>query len=410
MECRRKTSYLLILFLVGLFWWIPGNRSVMGRGPIQDGPAQKDISHWLTELKTRLPRPDNSMRVTTGENITTAKKSGAYGASSATKKLIRDYSGEKISVDLYKADLHNIFRLLGKVSGKNIVVDESVRGSITLALQNVPWTFVLDVIKNLKGLDSIERYNTIMIYPASKAVKWGGGKEASGNLKVQIKPLLIKKKRKKPGLSIVRTRGLQTPIKEIAKAQNFIKKAAESEKQGAIGQALDLYIKASDIWPENVSLAKKIAALALGKGGQELTAFNFARKALRFAPKDGEAATFAAIALSRMGKTDEAETYFERAMAIARPSLQTLYNYAVFCESRGKYRQALHLLDNIEANYRISANTMLLEARAYEGLGQIEKAITEYRAVLQGGASIPSRQLQYARERVEGLTAGRKRQ
>lgn len=321
-----------------------------------------------------------------------------------------DYSGEKISVDLYKADLHNIFRLLGKVSGKNIVVDESVKGNITLALQNVPWTFVLDVIKNLKGLDSIEHYNTIMIYPASKAVKWGGGKEASGNLKVRIKPLLIKKAEKKPGLSIVRTKGLQTPIEKIGKAQISIKKAAEFEKQGAIDQALNLYIKASDTWPENTSLAKKIAALALGKAGQELTAFNFARKALRFTPKDAEAATLAAIALSRMGKADEAETYFERAMAVTRPSLQTLYNYAVFCESRGKYRQALHLLDNIEANYKVSVNTMLLEARAYEGLGQIEKAITEYRAILQGGASIPSRQLQYARERVEGLTVGRKRQ
>lgn len=407
MEPRQKALCLLVLFLTGLLWWGPNNRSVMGKEPIQNAPVQKNISHWLNELKTRIPKTGNSTKLKKRKNIIPLKKRGLYETDSLAKKMLNNSSRGKISVDLYKADLHNIFRLLGKVSGKNIVVDGSVKGNITLALQNVPWTFVLDVIKNLKGLDSIERYNTIMIYPAKKAVKWGGGKEASGNLKVRIKPLLIKKR---PSLNIVSTKGLHTPIKEVAKAQDLIKKAAKIEKQGAIDQALNLYIKASDTWPENTSLTKKIAALALGKAGQELTAFNFARKALRFAPKDGEAATLAAIALSRMGKADEAKTYFERAMILGRPSLQTLYNYAVFCESRGKYRQALHLLDDIEDNYKVSAGTMLLKARAYEGIGQKKRALTEYRAVLLGGSLIPLREQQYARKRVEDLTVERKRQ
>ncbi len=104
-----------------------------------------------------------------------------------------------------------------------------------------------------------------------------------------------------------------------------------------------------------------------------------------------------------MGKTDEAKIYFERAMGTALPSLHTLYNYAVFCESEGEYRQALRLLNNIEANYELSADAMLLRARVFEHLGQINRAITEYRAVLQGGASIPPESQRYAKERMEIL-------
>ncbi|MCK4604529.1 MAG: tetratricopeptide repeat protein, partial [Deltaproteobacteria bacterium] len=303
----------------------------------------------------------------------------------------------------FKVDLHNVFRLLGQVSGKNIVVDESVKGTITLALENVPWTFVLDVMKNLKGLDSIERHNTIMIYPTGKSLEWGGDTESTGTLDVQVGPLLIEKGEQQGSIQIERIVDIQTPVEEVAKAHDLINKAVKLEKQGTVNQALKLYVNASDIWPENVSLAKKISALALGPGGQELTAFNFAKKALRFAPKDSEATAFAAVALARMGKTDEAKIYFERAMGTALPSLHTLYNYAVFCESEGEYRQALRLLNNIEANYELSADAMLLRARVFEHLGQINRAITEYRAVLQGGASIPPESQRYAKERMEIL-------
>ena len=410
MGCQRKISCLLIVFLVGVFWWMPGNRPAMGNEPNQSGPEQNDISHWVAELESRIPNSENDTEPDETKDAFASRISETYGDNSAAK-LVSDDAKDKISVDLFKVDLHNVFRLLGQVSGKNIVVDESVKGTITLALASVPWTFVLDVIKNLKGLDSIERNNTIMIYPTGKSLEWGGD-TAAGTLDVQTETPLIEKVEEPlieevaggPSLKFIRTSDIQTPIEEVAKAQDLINKAAKFEKQGAIGQALKLYIEASDIWPENVSLAKKISALALGPGGQELTAFNFARKALRFEPKDGEATTFAAVALARMGKNDEAKIYFERAMGTAaNPSLHTLYNYAVFCESESEYRQALRLLNNIDVNYELSADAMLLRARVYEHLGQIDKAITEYRAILQGGASIPRGSQRYAKERMEIL-------
>lgn len=413
MGCQRKIPYRLIIFLVVMFYWMPVNRPAIGNEPSQSITEQNDIYHWLAELESRIPNSGNNTEPNKTEDATASGVSETYGNNSAAK-LVSGDAKDKISVDLFKVDLHNVFRLLGQVSGKNIVVDESVKGTITLALENVPWIFVLDVIKNLKELDSIERYDTIMIYPADKSLEWGGGADATGTLDVQaetpliekVDELLIEEAAEEPSLKFIQTSDIQTPIEEVTKAQEFIEKAAKLEKRGAIGQALELYIKASDIWPENISLAKKISALALGPGGQELTAFNFAKKVLYFAPKDSEATTFAAVALARMGKNDEAKIYFERAMdSAAKPSLHTLYNYAVFCESEGEYRQALRLLNNIESNYELSADIMLLRARVYEHLGQIDNAITEYRAVSQGGASIPMELQRYAKERMEILMA-----
>ena len=82
------------------------------------------------------------------------------------------YERERISVDFYKMDLYNVCRFLREVSGTNIIVDESVQGTLTLTLDDVPWDFALDAILNLKDLKKEERYNTIVIYPKSKDFIW----------------------------------------------------------------------------------------------------------------------------------------------------------------------------------------------------------------------------------------------
>jgi type IV pilus assembly protein PilQ len=82
------------------------------------------------------------------------------------------YTRERISVEFQKMDLHNVFNFLRHVSGVNIVVDESVQGSLTLVLDEVPWDFALDIILNLKDLEKEERFNTLVIYPKGKGFIW----------------------------------------------------------------------------------------------------------------------------------------------------------------------------------------------------------------------------------------------
>ncbi len=56
------------------------------------------------------------------------------------------YSGEIISLDLRDFDVKDFFRLIGEISGLNIVLDPNVAGTITLKLTDVPWDQALDIV------------------------------------------------------------------------------------------------------------------------------------------------------------------------------------------------------------------------------------------------------------------------
>jgi type IV pilus assembly protein PilQ len=62
------------------------------------------------------------------------------------------YTGEPISVDLRDVDLKDFFRLIHEISGLNVVLDPTVKGSVTLVLDQVPWDQALDIVMRNNGL------------------------------------------------------------------------------------------------------------------------------------------------------------------------------------------------------------------------------------------------------------------
>ena len=80
------------------------------------------------------------------------------GAGSATA-----YTGEPISVNLKDVDLKDFFRLIHEISGLNIVLDPNVSGTVTLALLDVPWDQVLDLVLKNNGLGSTLEGNVLRI-------------------------------------------------------------------------------------------------------------------------------------------------------------------------------------------------------------------------------------------------------
>jgi type IV pilus secretin PilQ/predicted competence protein len=81
------------------------------------------------------------------------------------------YSGKKISLDFQDADIIPIFRLLGDISGYNMVVNPEVKGKITLKLINVPWDQALDVIMRTFHLSKIVDGSIIRILPTTAVAK-----------------------------------------------------------------------------------------------------------------------------------------------------------------------------------------------------------------------------------------------
>lgn len=76
----------------------------------------------------------------------------------------RIYTGERISLDFQNADIHNIIRIIGEVSGKNIVVSDAVQGKVTLKLKDVPWDQALDIVLASRQLGYEEAGNVLSVY------------------------------------------------------------------------------------------------------------------------------------------------------------------------------------------------------------------------------------------------------
>ncbi|NOY44425.1 MAG: type IV pilus secretin PilQ [Deltaproteobacteria bacterium] len=78
------------------------------------------------------------------------------------------YTGRRLSMDFVDADIRNVLRLIGEVSGLNLVAGDDVQGKVTVRLVDVPWDQALDVILKTRGLDKVREGNVIRIAPAER--------------------------------------------------------------------------------------------------------------------------------------------------------------------------------------------------------------------------------------------------
>ena len=80
----------------------------------------------------------------------------------------REYTGERLTLNFQDIETRAVLQLLADASGQNIVVSDSVTGSVTLRLQNVPWDQALDIVLRTKGLDMRKQDNVIIVAPAEE--------------------------------------------------------------------------------------------------------------------------------------------------------------------------------------------------------------------------------------------------
>jgi len=78
------------------------------------------------------------------------------------------YSGEKLSLNFQDIEVRSVLQLIADFTGLNLVASDTVGGSITLRLQNVPWDQALDLILKTKGLDKRQNGNVLLVAPADE--------------------------------------------------------------------------------------------------------------------------------------------------------------------------------------------------------------------------------------------------
>lgn len=78
------------------------------------------------------------------------------------------YSGEKLSLNFQDIDVRSVLQLIADFTDLNLVASDTVRGNITLRLQNVPWDQALDLVLKTKGLDKRMVGNVLLVAPADE--------------------------------------------------------------------------------------------------------------------------------------------------------------------------------------------------------------------------------------------------
>ncbi|TNE81450.1 MAG: type IV pilus secretin family protein, partial [Gammaproteobacteria bacterium] len=84
------------------------------------------------------------------------------------KKSRFAYVGDKLSLNFQDIEVRSVLQLIADFTDLNLVASDTVSGSITLRLENVPWDQALDIVLKAKGLDKRQEGNVLMVAPAAE--------------------------------------------------------------------------------------------------------------------------------------------------------------------------------------------------------------------------------------------------
>jgi type IV pilus assembly protein PilQ len=126
-------------------------------------PTTGTLSHDGNRWAWDFPKPVASRGKRTGQPRATSFAPpvvGSYGAISTpvTSQTVAQstsgggvQSGQRLTIDLKDADLHNLMRLFAQAGNVDIVVPDEVQAKITVKLTQVPWREAMEVVLASKG-------------------------------------------------------------------------------------------------------------------------------------------------------------------------------------------------------------------------------------------------------------------
>ena len=100
------------------------------------------------------------------------------------------YTGEKLSLNFQSIEVRSVLQLLADFTDMNLVASDSVGGSVTLRLNNVPWDQALDIILKSKGLAKRITGNVMMVGPQAEVAAQEKLELEAKKQVVELSPLL----------------------------------------------------------------------------------------------------------------------------------------------------------------------------------------------------------------------------
>ena len=75
------------------------------------------------------------------------------------------YTGQRLSLNFQSIEIRALLQIIADFSDFNVVTSDTVAGTVTLRLKDVPWDQALDIILQSKGLDKRRSGNVLLIAP-----------------------------------------------------------------------------------------------------------------------------------------------------------------------------------------------------------------------------------------------------
>ncbi len=105
------------------------------------------------------------------------------------KKHKKRFTGQRISLNFQDIKIRSVLQIIADVAHVNMVVSDSVHGSMALRLNNVPWDQALDIILRTQGLGQSRQGNVILVAPLKELAAQRAAELAASKQQQKLEPL-----------------------------------------------------------------------------------------------------------------------------------------------------------------------------------------------------------------------------
>jgi type IV pilus assembly protein PilQ len=143
-----------------------GSQLVLDTRGMVESLAYQTEDQYVVEIS---PKAEKSAVGAASPQVAGASQLAAAGA--------RPYSGKPVTFNFQDVPVRTVLQLIAEESNLNIVASDTVQGSVTLRLVNVPWDQALDIVLRAKGLDKRRDGSVVWVAPQPELAKFEQDKE-----------------------------------------------------------------------------------------------------------------------------------------------------------------------------------------------------------------------------------------
>lgn len=148
-----------------------GNPAIVDAQLLGDGQRSRIVLELAQSQSAELQQDGAQLRLRLGaapSNTVTIEDAATVLAQRLAQPNSSDYRGTPLTLNFQQIETRRALEILAEFTGLNIITSDSVQGSVTLRLQQVPWDQALDVILQAQGLAMRGRGNVLWIAPADE--------------------------------------------------------------------------------------------------------------------------------------------------------------------------------------------------------------------------------------------------